>query len=58
MTLVSDLWQDRGYIIASFAPDGQSISVRQHIRPGMTLLWLSWGIMGLGGLLAALRQRG
>jgi cytochrome c-type biogenesis protein CcmF len=57
MTLISDFWQDRGYIIASFSPDGQSISVRQHIRPGMTLLWLSWGIMGLGGLLAALRQR-
>jgi c-type cytochrome biogenesis protein CcmF len=57
MTLVRDLWQDRGYLIGAISDDQQSLSVRLHIRPGMNLLWLSWGMMGLGGLLAAWRQR-
>ncbi len=58
MTLTRTLWQDQGYLLAAASEDGGHMSVRVHIRPGMTLLWTSFAMMGLGGLAAAWRQRG
>ncbi|MFM7630522.1 MAG: cytochrome c biogenesis protein CcsA [Alphaproteobacteria bacterium] len=57
MTLTRTLWQDQGYLLAGVSEDGQRLSLRVHIRPGMTLLWVSFAMMGLGGLAAAWRQR-
>jgi cytochrome c biogenesis factor len=57
MTLTRTLWQDQGYLMGGVSPDGQSISLRIHLRPGMNLLWTSFAMMGLGGLAAAWRQR-
>jgi cytochrome c biogenesis factor len=57
MTLTQTPWQDQGFLLAGLSEDGQQISVRVHIRPGMTLLWASFAMMGLGGLAAAWRQR-
>lgn len=57
MTLTQTPWQDQGFLLAGLSDDGQQISVRVHIRPGMTLLWTSFAMMGLGGLAAAWRQR-
>jgi cytochrome c-type biogenesis protein CcmF len=57
MTLTRTLWQDQGYLMGGVSPDGQSISLRIHLRPGMNVLWTSFAMMGLGGLAAAWRQR-
>jgi cytochrome c biogenesis factor len=57
MALTQTPWQDQGFLLAGLSEDGQQISVRVHIRPGMTLLWASFAMMGLGGVAAAWRQR-
>ena len=54
MTIISTWQQDTGYLLLS--TDGKTAQIRIHNRPMMRVLWLSWAMMTLGGIMAFTRK--